>query len=112
MYPGILTKFGWPVYFARMAGMATLLWTSLLFLSMSRTWFRIIVRYSPLRSYLYVVMDAHKELHIFCGKMLLLTSCVHVFAHCVGTVPALARSSPEDVNSLVGCVNPDTTKGY
>lgn len=40
MYPGALELFGWPIYFARAAAMGALLWSALLYLTMSRTLIR------------------------------------------------------------------------
>jgi predicted ferric reductase len=112
MYPGIVHLFGIPIYFARAGGAGTLLWTSLLFLSMSRTLHKAIARYVSYKSWIYKVLEQQKELHIFCGQMLIATALLHVFSHCVGTLPGLASHSVEELNGILGCANPDDTPGY
>mmetsp|Transcript_69337 Transcript_69337/g.151399 ORF Transcript_69337/g.151399 Transcript_69337/m.151399 type:complete len:1049 (+) Transcript_69337:114-3260(+) len=112
MYPGLVNLFGIPIWIARAGGMGTLLWTALLFLTMSRTVIRIVARLLPLQSAFYEVLDQHKELHIFCGQMCFLTGAVHTIAHCVGTVPGIISRTLDEINAILGCANPDSTPGY
>jgi len=113
MYPGVVGLFGWPIYVARAGGCGALLWTALLFLSMSRTFLRVAMRQVPIRSrWAHQIADCHKELHIFCGQMLLATSLVHGLAHCIGTVPGIESHTKEELNSLLGCANRESTPGY
>merc|ERR1719456_241674 len=64
MYPDVLKRFGWPVYFARMGGMGVACWTAILYATMARgalTWLSLKV---PSTESWLTFFDAHKDLHI------------------------------------------------
>ena len=48
-YPQASLMFSWPIFFARLGGMACAVWTALLFLSMSRSILTIASRFLPRR---------------------------------------------------------------
>jgi len=43
--------------------------------------------------HIYGLLDKHKEVHVFCGLMLLATAAVHVLPRLLGTVPGLISHS-------------------
>ena len=103
MYPGALDLFGWKIYFARAAAMSTLLWSALLYLTMSRSlikWLRA-QRFAMVRG----ALDAHKEAHVFSGQCLFVDAFIHIIAHVLGTVPALQKHTSEEVNDIIGCAS-------
>eukprot|EP00927_Polykrikos_kofoidii_P053152 TRINITY_DN4737_c0_g1_i8.p1 TRINITY_DN4737_c0_g1~~TRINITY_DN4737_c0_g1_i8.p1 ORF type:complete len:816 (+),score=96.17 TRINITY_DN4737_c0_g1_i8:66-2513(+) len=111
-YPGAIDMFGWPIFIARAGGMGAVLWTGLIYLSMARTFFRIsFLTCARPGSLLGDILDCHKELHMFFGKMVLFTGIIHTVAHCVGTVPGIMTHTAKEINDLIGCNNP-STPGY
>jgi len=103
MYPGALDLFGWPIYFARAAAMGALLWSALMYLTMSRSllrWMRAL-RLAVVRT----ALDAHREAHVFCGQCLFICAFIHIVAHVLGTVTALQKHTSEEVNDVIGCAS-------
>jgi len=111
-YPTIMTFFSWKIYVARACGMGALVWTAFLFLTMARTLQRALLARLPIGSKLLDLANAHKELHVFCGKMLACTAGLHVLAHLLGTLPGIVAHTKDELNTLLGCANPDSTPGY
>lgn len=116
-YPGVIDVFGWPVFVARLGGMGCAIWTAILYLTMAKTLIKGVLRYFRCCGALSPLLDAHKEMHTFAGKWMLITGIVHTLAHCVGTVPMVVRYSTDEtlrkkINDIIGCANKDTTPGY
>eukprot|EP00435_Cladocopium_sp_Y103_P066471 s922_g28.t1 len=124
VYPQASLMFSWPIFFARLGGMATAVWTALLFLSMSRSILTICSRCLPRRgrSFWFTFLDCHKDLHIeagclaplssafgasFGGKALVFYSAVHIVGHCIGTVPGVLQKDVAELNQLLGCAQED-----
>jgi len=112
MYPGIFEDFGVPVYFARAGGAGVLLWTAVLFLSMAKSFHKILARIVTHDSFVMRVLEQHKELHIFSGQMMVLTIVIHVVSHCVGTIPGLISVPLDKLNVMLGCADPAKHEGY
>ena len=70
-YPMANLMFSWPIFFARLGGMATAIWTALLFLSMARSLLTVFSRCLPRRgrSFWFTFLDCHKDLHIEAGGL-------------------------------------------
>jgi len=112
-YKGVVDVFGWPVFVARAAGMASIVSTAILYLTMARSFMALLYRLLPHKSPLGTLLDAHKEIHIFFARSLFLFQVLHIFGHAIGTFPGIAMTSPEVLNSLAGCANQGTTlKGW
>jgi len=104
-YPSAVMLFSWPVYFARLGGMACTIYSALLFLSMARGLLSLLSRCLPKhgRNLWFTFLDSHKDLHIECGKALVFYSVLHTVGHCIGTVPGVLQKSVEELNELFGC---------
>jgi hypothetical protein len=109
---GIIELLGWPVFFARMGGMACAIWTAILYASMSRSFVTTIGIALPNWPNFNAILDMHKELHVMAGWGMLATGFEHTVAHAIGTVPGLLKSDLEKINRLLGCANPNDTPGY
>lgn len=108
-YPQANLMFSWPIFFARLGGMATAVWTALLFLSMARSILTICSRCLPRRgrSFWFTFLDCHKDLHIEAGKALVFYSAIHIVGHCIGTVPGVLQKDVAELNQLLGCAQED-----
>ncbi|CAE7536273.1 noxC [Symbiodinium natans] len=108
-YPNAVTLFSWPIFFARLGGMACAIYSALLFLSMSRGLLSLLSRCLPKhgRNLWFTFLDSHKDLHIECGKALVFYSALHTVGHCIGTVPGVLQKSAEELNALLGCAQED-----
>ena len=107
-YPDAIKLFSWPIWFARLGGMATSIWTALLFITMSRAMLSSISRCLPKwASFCIVFLDSHKDFHIEAGKALCLYSSIHVTGHTIGTVPGVMQKSVAELNGLLGCAQDD-----
>ena len=108
-YPQASLMFSWPIFFARLGGMACAVWTALLFLSMSRSILTIASRFLPRRgrSFWFTFLDCHKDLHIEAGKALVFYSGVHIVGHCIGTVPGMLQKDVAELNEMLGCAQED-----
>eukprot|EP00439_Symbiodinium_sp_Y106_P048246 s3994_g6.t1 len=104
-YPNAVTLFSWPIFFARLGGMACAIYSALLFLSMSRGLLSLLSRCLPKhgRNLWFTFLDSHKDLHIECGKALVFYSALHTVGHCIGTVPGVLQKSAAELNALLGC---------
>eukprot|EP00448_Togula_jolla_P019075 CAMPEP_0170577638 /NCGR_PEP_ID=MMETSP0224-20130122/5034_1 /TAXON_ID=285029 /ORGANISM="Togula jolla, Strain CCCM 725" /LENGTH=867 /DNA_ID=CAMNT_0010900563 /DNA_START=52 /DNA_END=2656 /DNA_ORIENTATION=+ len=111
MYPDIFDFFGWPIFFARGAGMATAIVTGILYLSMARTASKEVYHLCPF-SRLSALFTGHRDLHIHAGDLMLFFGGLHVVAHLIGTAPGVQSHKIEELNAFLGCANPDTTPGY
>eukprot|EP00927_Polykrikos_kofoidii_P050015 TRINITY_DN4397_c0_g1_i1.p1 TRINITY_DN4397_c0_g1~~TRINITY_DN4397_c0_g1_i1.p1 ORF type:complete len:854 (+),score=90.71 TRINITY_DN4397_c0_g1_i1:83-2644(+) len=112
-YPGSIDIFGRPLFVARAGGMAAVLWTALIYLTMAHFFLKSVFRkLARSCSLLSTIVDAHKEMHMFFGKAVFYTGLIHTAAHCIGTVPGIMKHSPEKINQLIGCANPETTPYY
>jgi len=107
-YPDAVKLFSWPIWFARLGGMATSIWTALLFLSMSRALLSSLSRSLPRwASFCFIFLDSHKDFHIEAGKALCFYSSVHVTGHTIGTVPGVMQKTAAELNKLLGCAQAD-----
>ena len=105
-YPGILELFSWPIFIARAGGMGCTLLTALLYSTMSRSLYKRIYEMRQFGTRLGLVMDAHKDLHIFTGYGMFVSSAIHIAGHLMGTVPGIIHAEPEELNAIIGCANP------
>eukprot|EP00913_Durusdinium_trenchii_P001455 g1348.t1 len=108
-YPLAIPLFSWPIFFARLGGMATAIWSALLFLSMCRSVLTVLSRCCPRRgaSFWFTFLDCHKDLHIQAGKALVFYSAVHIGGHVIGTVPGVLQKNVSELNQLLGCAQED-----
>mmetsp|Transcript_65294 Transcript_65294/g.156051 ORF Transcript_65294/g.156051 Transcript_65294/m.156051 type:complete len:900 (+) Transcript_65294:106-2805(+) len=108
-YTDAIDMFSWPIYFARLGGLACVLLTAVLFLSMSRTLHAFLTRLLPRqgRGFWFTFLDSYKEIHIMAGKALLFYSILHTFAHSIGTVPGILQMDVAELNKLLGCAQED-----
>mmetsp|Transcript_18909 Transcript_18909/g.43975 ORF Transcript_18909/g.43975 Transcript_18909/m.43975 type:complete len:955 (+) Transcript_18909:90-2954(+) len=108
-YTDAMDMFSWPIFFARLGGMACALWTAILFLSMSRTLHTFLARLLPKtgRNFWFTFLDSHKDIHIMAGKALMIYAGIHVLAHSIGTVPGILQKDVEELNELLGCAQAD-----
>lgn len=107
-YPDAVKLFSWPIWFARLGGMATSIWSALLFLTTSRAMLSSTSRCLPKwASVLITFLDSHKDFHIEAGKALCLYSSIHVTGHTIGTVPGVMQKSVAELNRLLGCAQDD-----
>jgi len=111
-YPRIVEVFGWSWYVARIGGMATALWSGLLFLSMARTFLTWISQFEWLGMRVHAIIENHKEAHIFFGKAMTISGLLHAIAVCYGPAIGVDSSTHEELNEWIGCANPDGTPGY
>jgi len=106
-YVGILDLFTWPIIFARAGGMGTAIITGLMYLTMARTLMKQLYRFLGVNSKVLMVLDGHKDVHIFLARCLIVTAAVHVLAHLLSTVPALRYGSADELNAVIACANRD-----
>jgi len=112
-YSGIEQYFSILIYVARGCGMAIALLTAVLYLSMARSTFKALYQIIPKScSLLTHVFDAHKEMHMLAGNMMLVAAVAHTLAHCTGTAVGVQRHSPEELNQILGCANPEGIRGH
>ncbi|CAK0793053.1 unnamed protein product [Prorocentrum cordatum] len=104
-YAGILELFTWPIIFARAGGMGTAIITGLMYLTMARTFMKQFYKFLGVNNKLLMVLDGHKDLHIFLGKCLGVTAAVHVLAHLLSTVPAVHYVAKHKLNAILACAN-------
>ncbi|CAK0880171.1 unnamed protein product, partial [Prorocentrum cordatum] len=104
-YAGILELFTWPIIFARAGGLGAAMLTGLLYLTMARTFMKQFYKFHGVSSKVLMVLDGHKDVHIFLGRCLVVTSAVHVLAHLLSTVPALRYVTAERLNAFLACAN-------
>eukprot|EP00931_Biecheleriopsis_adriatica_P024788 TRINITY_DN15358_c0_g1_i1.p1 TRINITY_DN15358_c0_g1~~TRINITY_DN15358_c0_g1_i1.p1 ORF type:complete len:888 (+),score=150.98 TRINITY_DN15358_c0_g1_i1:52-2664(+) len=95
------------ILLARAAGIAALMFTVTLFLTMSRTLLNVLYRLVPPHFRLCRVLDSFTSLHIFSGQMTFVMGCLHVFAHLLSTYSALEREPVEDLNQVLKCAQAD-----
>ncbi|OLP84804.1 Superoxide-generating NADPH oxidase heavy chain subunit C, partial [Symbiodinium microadriaticum] len=96
-YPSAVMLFSWPIFFARLGGMACAIYSALLFLSMSRGLLSLLSRCLPKhgRNLWFTFLDSHKALVFY--------SALHTVGHCIGTVPGVLQKSAAELNALLGC---------
>jgi len=113
MYPDALKVFGWPIYFARMGGMASACWTAVMYWTMARGLLsRMYVCLGSKRGMLVAPLDAHKDIHILSGGALVACGVEHIIAHLMGTVPGILTHTKDELNDLLGCANKDEIYGF
>jgi len=95
--------FGGGLVIARITGIGTLLWTALLFLSMSRTMIKGLYWCLPSRSLATRQLDANETTHVFCGKMIFLFGVVHTLAHLVCTYRVMEETAYQKLNEMLNC---------
>eukprot|EP00929_Paragymnodinium_shiwhaense_P106324 TRINITY_DN7161_c0_g1_i2.p1 TRINITY_DN7161_c0_g1~~TRINITY_DN7161_c0_g1_i2.p1 ORF type:complete len:993 (+),score=120.07 TRINITY_DN7161_c0_g1_i2:68-2980(+) len=105
--PGLLRLFHWPIVLARGAGMGIALFSGVMYLSMARQFMMCCYRLVPRKSRWQAVLDSHRDIHVFTGKALLVTSVLHGVAHLVGSVDGMSTSTPEQLNDVLFCANPN-----
>jgi len=106
-YVGILDLFTWPIIFARAGGMGTAIITGLMYLTMAKTLMKQFYRVLDVNSKMLMVLDGHKDVHIFLARCLVVTAAVHVVAHLLSTVPALRYGSAAELNAVIACASRD-----
>lgn len=111
-YPESLEYFGIPFFFARGTGMMCALLTGIIYATMARTAGKAIFKCMNPGSIMATFFDAHKDLHVFCGKMLFVASVVHTIAHLIGTAKGVEQHSADELNQILGCARPNETPGY
>ncbi|CEM02763.1 unnamed protein product [Vitrella brassicaformis CCMP3155] len=100
--PKKMEMFGLGLFFARGAAMALMILSGILVITMCRgvlTAFRC----TWLGRRCAVLLDMHREFHIFAGELIVVFTVIHVAAHTGGTVPSL--SSTTDTDGLNEAIN-------
>lgn len=108
----IIAVFGGFLVIARWTGFATLLFTAVLFLTMSRTLLNVLYRLTPAHWRLCRVLDSHTALHIFSGQMMSLCAVLHVAAHLLSTCSAIEREPVDKLNQVLKCANEDDRSSF
>jgi predicted ferric reductase len=103
----MIAVFGGFLVMARWTGFATLLFTAVLFLTMSRSLLTMLYRITPAHWRLCRVLDSHTALHIFSGQMMFFCAVLHVFAHLLSTYSAIEREPVEELNQVLKCASED-----
>lgn len=100
------------IYLARGCGMGTAVVTALLYISMARGFLTFLSNIVRTDGRICSMLDAHKELHIFFGRMLGWYAIAHCFGHCMSTVITIMQTHDsleelDELNSILGCSNPE-----
>jgi len=100
--PGVTEAFGFAIFIAKAASMAISILTGFSYLTMARRFINPMYNCLPHGGFLVrLLLDRHKELHVFIGVCICLFSVVHIVAHSVSTSPGLHFNSPENINKLL-----------
>lgn len=95
--------FGRGLVVARITGVGTLLWTALLFLSMSRTLLKMVYACLPHRSPVARLLDMNHNVHMYCGMMTVAFGSIHMLAHLSSTYIVMATTAHEELNEVLKC---------
>ncbi|CAK0885818.1 unnamed protein product [Prorocentrum cordatum] len=76
-------------------------------LDYGKTLMKQFYRVLDVNSKMLMVLDGHKDVHIFLARCLVVTAAVHVVAHLLSTVPALRYGSAAELNAVIACASRD-----
>ena len=102
VHSGAVTLLGLPVMTARSCGMAALLWTSVLLLSISRSVLTKLYEMTHIQALLHP-----KNIHKLAVLNLVGNALVHTIVHCAGTIPNLVKISFQEWNKVIRCAKAD-----
>ncbi|CEM16473.1 unnamed protein product [Vitrella brassicaformis CCMP3155] len=106
-----MAVFGVGLFFARGAAMALMVLSGILVLSMCRGLLTGL-RGTPFRR-CSILLDHHREVHIFTGQLVLVFTVIHIAAHCGGTVPSVSGTKEvDDINDAVNNGSFDAVPSY
>ena len=93
--------------------MGTAVVTALLYMSMARSFLAFLSNIVRTDGWICSMLDAHKELHIFFGRMLGWYAIAHCCGHCMSTVIIIMQTRDsleklDELNSIFGCSNQET----